>query len=209
MILHNLVYFGKHVILRNAWLDSLDVINGPSREAALCLVAQDHVTETAWSAFCTDLERSTTDDRVFKSYLRIFYVWAVLRTWRPCRKLVPHSCSPIKRVTVSQRQQIILNCSRPEGPITITTFKSSSNWLPRPSFLSAVCTLLLTEHISLFPLINSRWWEARRPNKNKVSQHATELQPNTFLFVKWRSPSHRALHFSFLLFRNSVITKLH
>jgi hypothetical protein len=80
MILHNLVYFGKQVVLRSAWLNSLADINGPSREAALCVVAQYHVTETAWSKFCTDLERSTTDNRVFKTYWRIFYVWAVLRT---------------------------------------------------------------------------------------------------------------------------------
>lgn len=75
MMIHNLVYFGKQVILRNARWNSLDDINGPSREAALCVVAQDHVSERPWSKFCTDLERSTTDDRVFKSYLRIFCMY--------------------------------------------------------------------------------------------------------------------------------------
>jgi hypothetical protein len=147
------IYNGKQVILRNAWLNSLDDINGPSKEAALCVVAQNHVIETAWYKFCTDLERSTTDDCIFKSYVRIFHVWAVLRTWRPCCKLVPHSWSPIKCVTVSQCQQIIINCSRPKGPITITMFKSPSNLLPRPSFLSAVYTFLFTEHFFFFPLV--------------------------------------------------------
>lgn len=154
------------MILRNAWLNSLDGVNDPSREAALCMVAQDHVTQTAWSKFCADLESSATDYRVFKSYLRIFYVWVVLYTWRPCRKLVPLSWNPIKCVTVSQCQQIILNCRRPEGPMKIKMFQYSSNLLPRPSFLSPVYIRLFTEHSFWFPLVNSRVWEARWPNTN-------------------------------------------
>jgi hypothetical protein len=128
IILHDLVYFGKQVILWNAWLNSLDDINGPRREATLCVVAQDYVKEAAWSKFVlisNALIVSSSHTCAFS------YVWAVLRTWRHCRKLVPHSWSPVKCLTVSQCQQIILICSRPERPVTITMFKSS-NWLPRP-----------------------------------------------------------------------------